>query len=156
MVQLLGPVGPYGRVVRIDVISRIALGYLALVSLQIGVWALLAPRSFYDDFPGLGRSWVAADGPYNEHLVRDVGALNLAFAVLVIAAAVRLTRSLVTIASIGALVWGVPHLLYHLANTDVLGTGDAAASIGGLVAFVALPIALLVWARPALAEHTSR
>ena len=40
----------------------------------------LRAAPFYDDFPGLGRSWVAADGPYNEHLVRDVGALNLALA----------------------------------------------------------------------------
>ncbi len=137
---------------RIDVITRIALGYLAAVSLQIGLWAVLAPQSFYDDFPGLGRSWVAVDGPYNEHLVRDVGALNLAFAVLVVAAAVRLTRSLVSIASIAALVWGVPHLLYHLANAGDLSTGDAVASIGGLAAFVILPIALLVWARPALTD----
>lgn len=137
---------------RIELITRIALGYLALVSLQIGVWAVLAPRSFYDDFPGLGRSWVAADGPYNEHLVRDVGALNLAFAVLVIAAAVRVSRTLVTIASMAALVWGVPHLLYHVVNADVLDTGDAVASIGGLAAFVILPVALLVWARPALAH----
>ncbi len=43
--------------------TRIALGYLALVSLQIGLWAQFAPRSFYDDFPGLGRAWVAIDGP---------------------------------------------------------------------------------------------
>lgn len=138
---------------RIELVTRIALGYLTLVSLQIGVWAVLAPRSFYDDFPGLGRSWVSADGPYNEHLVRDVGALNLAFAVLTIAAGVRPTRSLVTVASVAALAWGVPHLLYHVANADLLGTADAVASIGGLVAFVALPIALLVWAGPALRER---
>lgn len=154
------PVRPYCQHVRLDLITRIALGYLALVSLQIGVWAVVAPRSFYDDFPGLGRSWVEVDGPYNEHLVRDVGALNLAFAVLVVAAAIRLTRSLVTIASVAALVWGVPHLLYHLVNADSLGTGDAVASIGGLIAFVALPVALLVWARPTLADpggdHTIR
>ena len=36
------------------------------------------PAAFYDDFPGLGRMWVAPDGPYNQHLVRDVGELNLA------------------------------------------------------------------------------
>ena len=66
-------------------IIRVAFGYLALSSLQIGAWALFAPRSFYDGFPGAGRSWVSVDGPYNEHLVRDVGALNLAIAVLLVA-----------------------------------------------------------------------
>ena len=48
----------------------------------VGAWALAAPRSFYDGFPmpGLLGAWVASDGPYNEHLVRDVGSLYLALA----------------------------------------------------------------------------
>ena len=68
---------------------RIALGYLAFVSLEVGIWAQFAPRSFYDDFPGLGRAWVRVDGPFNEHLVRDVGGLNLALAAAVLAIAHR-------------------------------------------------------------------
>ena len=115
---------------------RIALGYLIVVTGQIGVWALFAPQSFYDDFPGLGRSWVSADGAFNEHLVRDVGALNLALAVLLIAAWVRLGRELVFVAGAAALVWGVPHAVYHLANTDGLGGSDLVASLSGLVLFV--------------------
>ena len=55
-----------------------------------------SPQSFYDDFPGLGRAWVSVDGPYNEHLVRDVGALNLALLVLFVVAWVRLDRQLVS------------------------------------------------------------
>ena len=51
---------------------------LAVSALTVGLWALLVPRSFYDDFPLPGRAWVSTLGPYNEHLVRDVGALNLA------------------------------------------------------------------------------
>ncbi len=124
--------------------TRLALAWLALTATQIGTWALLAPRSFYDDFPGFGRSWVAGDGPFNEHLVRDVGALNLALAVLLIAAAVRLSRELVTVAAIASLAWGVPHTVYHLANTEPLGTMDNVASIGGLVFSVALAAMLLV------------
>ena len=74
---------------------RILLVLLGVPSVVIGLWAGLAPRGFYDDFPGAGRSWVAPDGPFNEHLVRDVGVLNLALAVVTIAAAVWLTRPLV-------------------------------------------------------------
>ncbi|MGZ4793552.1 MAG: hypothetical protein ACXWBO_16995, partial [Ilumatobacteraceae bacterium] len=73
---------------------RIALGYLAVVSIVIGVWAQFAPRSFFDDFPGFGRVWVHVDGPFNEHLVRDVGGLDLALAIVLIAAMISLTRSL--------------------------------------------------------------
>lgn len=124
-------------------VLRIVFGYLALQSIQIGAWALLAPRSFYDGFPGFGRGWVAVDGPYNEHLIRDVGALNLALAVLAVAAAVRLSRELVTVAAAAALVWGVPHFLYHLFNTDGLSGSDAAASLTGLAVFVAAPLGAL-------------
>ena len=31
---------------------------LAVSALAMGLWALLAPRSFYDDFPLPGRAWV--------------------------------------------------------------------------------------------------
>jgi hypothetical protein len=123
---------------------RIALGYLSLVSIVIGVWAQFAPRSFYDDFPGLGRHWVRGDGPFNEHLVRDVGGLNLALAVVLIAAIVTLSRSMIVTASIASLAYGAPHLTYHIFNTDSISAGDAVVSIGGLALFAALPILLIV------------
>jgi hypothetical protein len=130
--------------VRLKTLVRVALGYLTLVSLSIGLWALLAPRSFYDDYPGLGRVWVGVDGPYNEHLVRDVGGLDLALAVLLIAAAITVTRAMVLTAAIASLVWGLPHLVYHIANAGDLDAGDAVASIGGLALFAVIPIMLIV------------
>lgn len=124
--------------------ARIALGYLTIVALQIGLWAQFAPQSFYDDFPGLGRTWVSVDGPYNEHLVRDVGGLYLALAVLLIAAVITLHRALIVTASIAVLVSGVPHLIYHTVNRDNLDISDLVASLGGLVLFAAIPVILLV------------
>ena len=44
-----------------NVIVRIALAVLALVSVELGVWATFAPRSFFDDYPGLGH-WFAEIG----------------------------------------------------------------------------------------------
>lgn len=133
--------------------ARIALGYLSLVSLEIGLWAQFAPRSFYDDFPGLGRAWVRVDGPYNEHLVRDVGGLNLALAAVLITAMITLSRSSIIAASAASLLYGVPHVVYHIANTDGLDTGDVAFSIGGLALFAVLPIALIL-AAPRLTSTT--
>ena len=126
---------------------RIGLGYLALVWAQVGGWALFAPRSFYDGYPGLGRTWVAVDGPYNEHLVRDVGALNLALVVVLVAAAITLSRPLVVTAALASLVWGVPHTLYHLFNRGELSTPDFVASVGGLALLSALPLVILATAR---------
>ncbi|MDW3213549.1 MAG: DUF4345 family protein [Ilumatobacteraceae bacterium] len=127
--------------------KRIALGYLAVVSLQIGVWAQFAPKSFYDGFPGLGRAWVDVDGPYNEHLVRDVGGLYLGLGVLIVAAIVTLARSIVITASVAVLASGVPHLIYHVTHRAGLGAGDLAASLTGQVLIAAIPIALLVGER---------
>ncbi len=124
------------------------------MSAQIGLWALFAPRSFYDDFPGLGRTWVSVDGPYNEHLVRDVGALNLAVTALLLIAFVRLSRELVTVAGVVALVWGVPHALYHMFNTEALDSSDAVVSILGLVTFAVLGGGL-IYAAPRLERTTA-
>jgi hypothetical protein len=123
--------------------TRIALGYLALVSVEIGVWAQFAPRSFYDHFPGLGRAWVAVNGPYNEHLVRDVGGLNLALAAVLIVAIITLSRPTIIAASVASLLYGIPHLVYHIANTDGLATSDIVISLGGLALFAVVPVALI-------------
>ncbi|HEX4759810.1 MAG TPA: hypothetical protein VH256_03375, partial [Thermoleophilaceae bacterium] len=65
----------------------------------IGLWALLAPHNFYRNF-GLGSDgWVQVLGAYDEHLVRDVGSLFCALAVLMIVAAVRGQRSLSYVAA---------------------------------------------------------
>jgi hypothetical protein len=122
---------------------RIALAYLALVSLEIGVWAQFAPRSFYDHFPGLGRAWVSVNGPYNEHLVRDVGGLNLGLAAVLIVAFITLSRPTIIAAALASLLYGVPHVVYHIANTDGLKNSDIALSLGGLALFAALPVALI-------------
>lgn len=55
-------------------------GLLTASAAYVGGWASAAPQSFYDTFPGLHRVWISVDGPFNEHLVRDVGAFYLGFA----------------------------------------------------------------------------
>lgn len=124
--------------------TRIVLGYLAMSGLLVGVWAGVAPRSFYDDFPGLGRVWVAVDGPYNQHLVRDVGWLNLALAVATVWAAVTLTRALVVAVLVAWLVTGIPHLVYHVANLTGLGSADRVGELASLAVAPLLAAVLLV------------
>jgi hypothetical protein len=125
-------------------IVRVLLIVMAASSGLIGLWAQLAPRSFYDDFPGGGRHWVSADGPYNEHLVRDVGGLNLALTVVAVVAAIVLVRVLVQTAAVATLAFAIPHLAYHSAHTDLYGTSDAAASIFSLALGALVPIVVLI------------
>jgi len=127
---------------------RLALVILAASSAVVGLWAQAFPRSFYDDFPGLGRVWVAVDGPYNEHLVRDVGGLNLGLAFVAALALVTGSHVAARAAGGAALVYGVPHLAYHTLNTTGFDALDVAAMLSALgLAVVAAAAALS--ARPA-------
>jgi len=105
-------------------VRRAVLGLLALSSGVVGCWAAFAPRAFYLNFPGGAHTWVAPDGPYNEHLVRDVGELNLALTVVTLFALVYLSRELVRATSWAWLAYGVPHLVYHLRHLHPFGGGD--------------------------------
>ena len=125
-------------------VVRVGLAVLAIQGAVLGVWAGFAPRSFYDDFPGLGRHWVMVDGPYNEHLVRDVGWLNLALTVVTVWAMVTLARALVLATLVAWLVADLPHLGYHAAHLDGLSTGDGTAEIISLALGPAVAAALLV------------
>jgi hypothetical protein len=135
-----------------EVLVRAGLAALAFSSTVVGVWAVLAPRSFYDDFPGGGRHWVAADGPYNEHLVRDVGALNLALALVLVVAVVTVVPLLLRTAAAAYLVYGAPHLAYHLANLDLYDTADKVGNSVGLGLAVVIPVAVLLSVR---ARHSA-
>jgi hypothetical protein len=126
---------------------RLGLVYLAGANALVGFWAAFAPRSFYLDFPGGSRAWISADGPYNEHLVRDVGELNLALFVVMVAAAVTLSRPLVRAALVATIVNGVVHVLYHARNLDPYGTGDQVAVIGSLVLVPIVAVVLLALTR---------
>jgi hypothetical protein len=129
-------------------VIRAMLVALAVVGVVTGLWAAFAPRGFYDDFPGGGRSWVSADGPYNEHLVRDFGALSLALAAVTIVALVTLARPAVVAAALAWLVFGVLHLVYHARHLDVYDTGDKVGTMAALAVGVALPLVVLVAVLP--------
>lgn len=128
-------------------LRRLALVVIAFGSLVVGAWAQVFPRSFYDDFPGLGRVWIAVDGPYNEHLVRDVGGLNLGLALVAVVALITANLLLARVAGAAALLYGLPHLVYHAAHADLFDATDAVANLVGLA--VAALAALLALAAPA-------
>ena len=128
-------------------VSRIGLGLLAVTSIPLGVWAVIAPRSYYDDFPGFGRQWISPDGPFNEHLMRDFGALNLAIGVFTVCAAIWLVRPMVIAAALAWIVWPLPHLTYHLLNLHHYDATDQIGIVGGLVVGPVVAVVLLVASR---------
>ena len=140
---------------------RIALIYLTVTIGFLAIWILVAPRGFYDNFPGGSAHWVSALPPYNEHLERDFGAASLGLALLAGLAAYWMDRRVIQATALAMLAVGLPHLVYHLTTTEHYSTGDNVASLIGLALDVVLPLGLLYLvsdgaqrapARPAKAE----
>ena len=126
---------------------RAILLVTALIGLYVGGWAAVVPRSFYASFPGLGSVWVAVDGPYNEHLVRDVGTLYVALAAASIVAAASHRADAGRVVGVAWLVFSIPHLTYHVAHLDGFSVKDVVGQVVALGATVVLAVPLLLPAR---------
>jgi hypothetical protein len=128
---------------RTNLAMRVLLAVLTGSATTVGAWAAFAPRSFYDDFPGLGQIWVAVDGPYNEHLVRDVGALNLALAAVTVCALLTLSRPTILASALSWLAYGVPHVIYHARHLGVFDSAEGVAVIASVSSTSVVALAVL-------------
>jgi hypothetical protein len=117
---------------------RPALLFLTLTQVVVGTWQLLLPRSFYDLY------WVQLLSPYNEHLMRDAGGLNLALAVVLGAGALIMERRLISTALLAYLTFAVYHLVFHVTHLENFPQADAIAQTSALILGVAFPLVLLI------------
>jgi hypothetical protein len=131
---------------------RAGVVFLALVQGGAGLVQLFAPRVFYDI------RWVSLLPPYNEHLMRDVGALTLAYVLVLAAAALWPEPRLVRVALAANLVWAMPHLVFHTTHLSHFPTGDAVGQTVVLALAVVIPAALLAltWRRPLSESRCTR
>jgi hypothetical protein len=125
-------------------IRRIILWVTAALGLFVGIWAAGFPQSFYDSFPGLGFVWIAVDGPFNEHLIRDVGSLYLALAAASIAASFSGTPDAGRVVGVAWAVFGIPHFLYHAAHFPHMAPADVIGNTISLGASLVLGIVLML------------
>jgi hypothetical protein len=123
---------------------RAVLVALGAPLVALGAWAVFAPRSWFDEFPGGGRHWVSALGPYNEHLSTDVGAFFLAIGGLLFFAAFVLERRVVQAALGALLVYSIPHLVWHLGELDPYETLDKVLNVISLSLLVVVPVVMLL------------
>lgn len=134
---------------------RFLLFALGIPQALIGLWALFLPSSFYDDFPAGTDGWVNVLGPFDEHLVTDVGALFVALGFLLCFAAVSLRRGTVIAAAVAWLIFSVPHFLWHVFNLEPYATADAIGNTVTLVWTVVGGLLVLFLARPPAAATTA-
>ena len=122
---------------------RLGLLLIAFAQLGVSLQALLAPKSFYEDFP-FGRGWPEAYPEYNDHFIYDYAAFTLGALVALVIAAIWLDRRVVQVATASWLVGATIHFINHVVTVDRYSTGDAVANLAGLLLFVAVPGFLLV------------
>lgn len=98
---------------------------LAVPQTVIGLWAVLSPRGFYDTFPGIGPALVAAEPPYNAHLVTDAGAGFLASGGVLLVACLLGGVAELRLGAVAYLLFVVPHLTWHATHpSDLLAAGS--------------------------------
>ena len=116
--------------------TRSAERFVRLVAVGVGVWAFVAPRSFFDN--------AATFEPYNTHLIRDIGAFQLGLgAVLLLGVWVR---DALLAALAGVAVGAVAHLVGHIVDRDAGGQPVVDIALFGLIAGL-LVVATVVRAR---------
>lgn len=119
---------------------RAGLGFLTAAQLVVGGWALFFPASFFAiEVVGMGMA-------YNEHLMRDYGAMSLASSVVLGAATIHMSPWVTRTALVMYSVWAVPHFLIHVAMADHLAPRTAAILLTLLGLAIVLPVVLLVLA----------
>lgn len=123
---------------------RAGLVLLAVAQGAAGLAQLVAPRFFYDDVPTSATPWISPLPPYNEHLMRDVGALTLAIVLVLASAAIWPEPRLVRVALAANLVFTTAHLVFHATHLDNFPTGSAIGQTIALGVGVLLPAALFV------------
>ena len=119
-------------------IVRGGLGILVLVQLGTGLWQLLLPDGFYRDFPT-----VSLAPPFNEHLMRDFGAANVALGIIVLFVAVWFEKRYVVLVLLAYLAFSIPHALFHFTHLHDATDPDVAFQVVSLGSAIVLPLIVL-------------
>ncbi len=124
---------------------RLALVALAVPSIVTGLWAVVSPQGWFEDFPGFDPRLVAAEPPFNEHLASDAGAGLLASGLVLLVAAVLADGRSIRLGLIANATFVVPHSLWHTFNPSApLTDGQNLQNAGLLLCNAAAAIALYV------------
>ena len=134
------------------VTTRFALSFLAATGIVVGLWAYAFPSAFYQSFPGFGRVWVALDGPFNQHLVRDTGAAYLMIAALSGLGLIRPLTAPPFAVGFATLCFNLAHGIYHLTHLGMYSALDKVLNI----VVLGLAVASSAWLMTSAAQGPAR
>lgn len=117
-------------------VLRLGLMVLGLPQIVVGGWALLDSTHWHGGV-------ITPMGPFNDHLVRDVGAALTALGVMLMGATISLRLRTLQLVLIGWLVFALPHAAYHSLHFHQPGFSEL-INFGGIIIFATIPVLLLV------------
>lgn len=85
-----------------------------LIFALFGLWAMAAPRAFFDS--------IAVFEPYNQHFVQDIGAFQIGLGAVLILAWFSGGADAIAVASLGAGIGSLAHAVSHIVGADLGGT----------------------------------
>jgi hypothetical protein len=115
-------------------LPEIVAGAVGLFFGLQGIWAFVAPRSWFDA--------LATFEPYNKHFIHDIGTFQIGLGVAGVLAALRLKPLIVGLGALSA--FQVLHVLSHVIDRDA--GGRPGFDIPALGVFAALTVVALVMA----------
>jgi hypothetical protein len=107
---------------------------LALISIAAGLWAMIAPHSFYLN--------AAPFPPYNAHLFHDIGAFQIGLGACLAASLVF--KDALVVVLVGNACAGVAHFVAHVLDRSQGGHATDPFTFGILAALV-VGLALARW-----------
>lgn len=98
--------------------------------LPFGLWAMVAPRSFFER--------LAEFDPYNQHLIQDIGAFQLGLGAVLLVAALRPFMDGLAIALLGVGVGAAAHAVSHVVGRDLGGNPTTDIPLFTMIAVILL------------------
>ncbi len=118
---------------RAQLVSNLVVATFGLLTLALGIWALVDPSSFFDN--------VADWPPYNRHFIHDIGAFQVGLGAVLLFALIW--RSDAVLAALGgAAIGGTLHWIAHSTDEE-LGGSDTDPYLLGVVALIL--VVTFVW-----------
>lgn len=113
-------------------IPRVVALVAGIFLLAFGLWAMLAPRSFFES--------VAVFEPYNQHFLQDIGAFQIGLGAVLLLPARRAVTDGLAVALLGVGIGNAAHTVSHVIGIELGGRPSS-----DLPLFAGLTVVLL-WA----------
>ena len=111
---------------RAQLVSNLVVAAFGLLTLSLGIWALIDPSSFFDN--------IADWPPYNRHFIHDIGAFQVGLGAVLLFALIWQGDAVLTALG-GAAVGGTLHWIAHITDEE-LGGRDLDLYLLGIVALI--------------------